>query len=47
VRRPSVLDALTFAAAERDRLRALRGQGELSADELGEAWVHHSVVDVG
>ena len=46
VRRPTVLDALTFAAAERDRLRALRGAGEPPADELGETWTHDSVVSV-
>jgi len=46
VRRPSVLNALTFAASERNRLRALQGPGELPADELGQAWTHHSVVSV-
>ncbi|ROS47935.1 hypothetical protein [Frigoribacterium sp. PhB24] len=46
VRRPSVLDALMFAAAERNWLRALRGPGEPPADELGETWTHHSVVGV-
>ena len=46
VRRPSVLDALTFAAEKRDRLRALQGPASLPADELGAPWVHHSVVEV-
>ena len=46
VHRPSVLDALMFAAAERDRLRALQGVGEPPADELGEACTHHSVLSV-
>jgi hypothetical protein len=47
VRRLSVLDALAFAAEGRNRLRTMQGPAALPADDLGEAWVHHSVVDVG